>query len=65
MLEASVFHCDIMCFYYSPSDVLISLSSAFPFVRGEVLPANFSPPHLIVDALISVVNFVLQSFLDK
>ena len=25
-----------------------SLSSSFPFVRGEVLPATFSPPHLIV-----------------
>ena len=24
------------------------LSSSFPFVRGEVLPAPFSPPHLIV-----------------
>ena len=28
--------------------VIISLSSSFPFVRGEVLPATFSPPHLIV-----------------
>ena len=28
--------------------ILISLSSSFPFVRGEVLPATFSPPHLIV-----------------
>ena len=27
---------------------LVSLSSSFPFVRGEVLPATFSPPHLIV-----------------
>ena len=26
----------------------ISLSSSFPFVRGEVLPANFPPPHLLV-----------------
>ena len=26
----------------------ISLSSSFQFVRGEVLPATFSPPHLIV-----------------
>ena len=26
----------------------LSLSSSFPFVRGEVLPATFSPPHLIV-----------------
>ena len=26
----------------------ISLSSSFPFVRGEVLPTTFSPPHLIV-----------------
>ena len=25
-----------------------SLSFSFPFVRGEVLPATFSPPHLIV-----------------
>ena len=25
-----------------------SLSSSFPFVRGEVLPASFSPPHLLV-----------------
>ncbi len=24
-----------------------SLSSSFPFVRGEVLPATFSPPHMI------------------
>ena len=33
------------------NDLLIpgfSLSSSFPFVRGEVLPATFSPPHLIV-----------------
>ena len=28
--------------------VQTSLSSSFPFVRGEVLPATFSPPHLIV-----------------
>ena len=26
----------------------LSLSSSFPFVTGEVLPATFSPPHLIV-----------------
>ena len=26
----------------------LSLSSSFPFVRGEVLPATFLPPHLIV-----------------
>ena len=26
----------------------LSLSSSFPFVRGEVLPATFSPPHLTV-----------------
>ena len=26
----------------------LSLSSSFPFVRGEVLPATFPPPHLIV-----------------
>ena len=27
---------------------VIYLSSSFPSVRGEVLPATFSPPHLIV-----------------
>ena len=26
----------------------LSLSSSFPFVRGEVLLATFSPPHLII-----------------
>ena len=25
----------------------LSLSSSFPFVMGEVLPATFSPPHLL------------------
>ena len=34
--------------WYIQSDYLISLSSSFPIVRGEVLPATFSPPHLIV-----------------
>ena len=29
-------------------NISLSLSSSFPFVRGEVLPATFSPPHLIV-----------------
>ena len=28
----------------------LSLSSWFPFVRGEVLPATFSPPHPIVSS---------------
>ena len=28
--------------------IIASLSSSFPFVRGEVLPATSSPPHLIV-----------------
>ena len=26
---------------------ITNLSSSFPFVRGEVLPATFSPPHLL------------------
>ena len=30
---------------------IIYLSSSFPFVRGEVLPATFSSPHLIVFAI--------------
>ena len=33
---------------YKDKSLIVSLSSSFPFVRGEVLPATFSPPHLIV-----------------
>ena len=36
-----------------------SLSSSFPFVRGEVLPATFSLPHLIV---FSTLFCLLSSF---
>ena len=37
-----------MCIYSLKEIIGSSLSSSFPFVRGEVLPATFSPPHLIV-----------------
>ena len=30
----------------------LSLSSSFPFVRGELLPATFSPPHLLVFSIL-------------
>ena len=40
----------------------ISLSSSFPFVGGEVLPATSSPPHLIVfSTLLSLVFFQSSS----
>ena len=42
--------------YFLPT--LISLFLFFPFVRGEVLPATFSPPHLIV---FSTLLYLLSS----
>ena len=35
-----------------------TLSSSFPFVRGEVLPATFSPPHLIVFSTLLMIRFL-------
>ena len=35
--------------------------SSFPFVRGEVLPATFSPPHLIVFSTLLCLVFFFQS----
>ena len=34
--------------WFVPETIDIYISSSFPFVVGDVLPATFSPPHLIV-----------------
>ena len=33
-----------------------TLSSSFPFVRGEVLPATFYPPHPIVFSTLLMIH---------
>ena len=43
---------------HPPAESTLSLSSSFLFVRGEVLPATFSPPHLIFFSTLLCLSLV-------
>ena len=50
LIVLTVRNLNVLCDFESRlvCDLFISLSSSFPFVRDEVMPATSSPPHLIV-----------------
>ena len=44
--------CPVLRIFFIETIFALSLSSSFPFVKGQVLPATSSPPHLIVFSIL-------------